>query len=101
MSIISWTSPRRLGPDLAGLDRDQVGQRLLVLAQQFAQLAHERAADGRGHGAPLEVGVVGASPMISATSRRVGRDAGEHAAGDRRADLEVAVDRAVRAPSAG
>ena len=42
----------RLGRDLAGLDRDELGERLLVLGEQDAEALDDRAAHRRGHGAP-------------------------------------------------
>ena len=42
-----------LGADLAGLDGDERAEVGLVLAQQLAELADERAAHRRRHGAPL------------------------------------------------
>jgi pyrroloquinoline quinone (PQQ) biosynthesis protein C len=37
------------GANLAHLQRDQFAQRLLVRAQEVAQVAHDFAALGRGH----------------------------------------------------
>jgi hypothetical protein len=46
------------GAHLAGLQRHQQAQGLLVLAQLLAQAAHQFAAHGGGHGAPLQEGGV-------------------------------------------
>ncbi len=47
-----------LGADLAGLDGHQRAEVVLVLAQQLAELAHQRAADRRRDAAPLVEGVL-------------------------------------------
>ena len=86
------------GADLAGLDRHQLAEVGLVLAQQLAEAAHEVAADRRRRGratsrrrrsamstAPLDVGRAAAGA--------------ERAAGDRGAGRQVAVAAADAAAS--
>jgi len=87
MSIISWTSPRPR-PDLAHFQGDERAERILVLAQTLAELAHDLATPGRWHLAPLEEGAVGAVDdlvVLRPGDLVHGRDAG---AVDRGEDVE-------------
>ena len=73
-----------LGADLAGLDRHQRAEVVLVLAEQLAEAAHEVAADRRRRRAPRGEGVVAPRRRRASTSPAAPAGA-ERAAGDRRA----------------
>ena len=78
-----------LGADLAGLDRHQLAELGLVLAQQLAEAADEGAAHRRRRRPPRRRTPRRPSPTAASTSAgRAGR--AERAAGDRRAGGEVA-----------
>ncbi len=77
-----------LGADLAGLDRHQLAELGLVLAQQLAETADEAAAHGRRGGSPLGERLDGGRHGGVDVGGRTG--GAERAAGDRRARRQVA-----------
>ena len=91
MSIISWTSPRPSERILPASMRDERAEVGLVLAQQLAELAHQRAAHRRRHRAPLAEGGVCGADDVADVARRCARAAARAAAGDRAARGQRAV----------
>ena len=73
----------RLGRDLAGLDRDQLGDVGLVLGQQRAEALDERAAHGRGHDAPARKRLAGGGDRGRDLVLARSRDLEQVLAGDR------------------
>jgi hypothetical protein len=76
--------------NLAGFERDEAAQRILVGAQFLAEQAHEFAAPGRGHIAPRAERFDACRDLFLDGRRRVERDAPDFRAVDRRADDMVA-----------
>jgi len=85
--------------DLPGLERDQRAERLLLLAQLFAEQADELAATGRGNVPPALEGGGGTRDGGVRAGRVRAAQVGEQLAVDRRAHGEIAFaeERAVEA----
>ena len=64
MSIISWTSPSPSAEDLAGLQRDEPAEVVLVLAERHADLADDLAPARRRDHPPGQEGLRGPSSTI-------------------------------------
>ena len=80
-----------LGADLAGLDRHQRAEVVLVLAQQFAEFADQLAADRRRHVAPRPECVLCLADDRADLVGGVRAQPGELTAGDRGARDQIAV----------
>ena len=77
--------------DLAGLERDELSECLLLASQLLAQEADELAAPWCGHVAPDLEGFGGSRDCGIGAGRIGAMQVCEHLAGDGRADLKIAV----------
>jgi hypothetical protein len=82
-----------LGSDLADLEADEGGEVVLVLAEQFAEAAHQPAADRCRHGAPGLERLAGTGHRVVHLRRVLPADGEQRRSVDRRGHRAVPGER--------